>query len=435
MKYTFSNDINNYYLHITDPDNSMEGDFRVKMLLHNDLPGFVPLNITYTDNQPEYTYNITGLSTINDVCSLRKLSLNEFMSLLISLDDLLSLADKYLLNPDNFIFISDYIFINPESYKLSICYCPFHDVGFRDSFYEFICFLLNHINYDDKNLVDKVYKLQKDCIKSQMPIKLIIGKIIEENDNLCESSTPCADEKEAISLDETPHTPLKPCKINKNLMNDVTKKKLTFNLIFPYIKLTVGSILVYFILIFLQIKFNLLSLTMLLLLIPIIIGIICYSIFKIVKLRERYYEVPILSELLEKNTKDNNASANQSNDDINADVTEDFNNNLICEALSNDIKSKLVPEDKVHFDIINLNKNPFTIGKISGNTDGYIFSPLVSRVHARITCDDEKYFIKDLNSAEGTFLNEEKLQPDTLYPLKSGDKISFSTIKYTFLCI
>ncbi len=433
MNFTYSNDINNYYLHITGLDDSCLDDFRVKMLLHNKLTGFIPLNITYTNNQPEYTYNITGLTTIEEACSTKKLTLENFMTMLGSLDNLLSLADKYLLNPNNFIFIMDYIYINPESYKLSVCYCPFHSVDFQESFYDFICFLLDHINYEDKELVDKIYKLQKECLKNQMPIKLIINGILEEINDLNELSQLTEFNEKKNDDDKKSQDNLKPCKLNKNLMNDIEKKKLSLNLILPYVKLSFGSILLYFILIFLQLKFNLLSITMLFLLIPVLISIICYSIIKIIKLRERYYEIPLLSNLIQKNEDDKKSMLQPVESTPPIDETEE--NSFLSEPASNNQLSKLIPEDKVHFDTIPVTTNPFTIGKISGNTDGYIFSPLVSRVHARITCDDEKYFIKDLNSDGGTYINEEKMEPDTLYPLKSGDKISFSTIKYTFLCI
>lgn len=54
---------------------------------------------------------------------------------------------------------------------------------------------------------------------------------------------------------------------------------------------------------------------------------------------------------------------------------------------------------------------PYIIGKSSSSSDFCIDSAVISRVHARITEELGDYFIEDLNSTNGTFLNGEKLEP------------------------
>lgn len=50
----------------------------------------------------------------------------------------------------------------------------------------------------------------------------------------------------------------------------------------------------------------------------------------------------------------------------------------------------------------------------------------VSRHHARITNDQNQWQIEDLNSTNGTWVNEIHLQPNTLFPLKNGDIVQLS---------
>jgi pSer/pThr/pTyr-binding forkhead associated (FHA) protein len=48
----------------------------------------------------------------------------------------------------------------------------------------------------------------------------------------------------------------------------------------------------------------------------------------------------------------------------------------------------------------------------------------VSRRHARITMNDGQYFLEDLGSTNGTFINRGKrLAPGTRQPLNDGDEI------------
>ena len=45
---------------------------------------------------------------------------------------------------------------------------------------------------------------------------------------------------------------------------------------------------------------------------------------------------------------------------------------------------------------------------------------------------DKEYFIEDLNSKNGTWLNGEVLNYKTSYPLKKNDKICFADEEYVF---
>jgi len=48
-----------------------------------------------------------------------------------------------------------------------------------------------------------------------------------------------------------------------------------------------------------------------------------------------------------------------------------------------------------------------------------------SRQHATIEFDQRSYVIKDLRSANGTWVNGQRLQPETAYQIKNGDEIVF----------
>lgn len=74
---------------------------------------------------------------------------------------------------------------------------------------------------------------------------------------------------------------------------------------------------------------------------------------------------------------------------------------------------------------IPITKESFVIGKKAESVDGVVpGNKLISRVHCRI---DEKqhgqYFITDLGSANGTYVNLVRIQGDEAYPIKNGDTI------------
>jgi len=61
-------------------------------------------------------------------------------------------------------------------------------------------------------------------------------------------------------------------------------------------------------------------------------------------------------------------------------------------------------------------------------------SDIVSRVHAEICVQDNTYYLVDVGSSNGTFLNDNKLENNRRYPLNLGDRIDLgSENKVTFI--
>ncbi|MBN1524226.1 MAG: FHA domain-containing protein [Spirochaetales bacterium] len=63
-----------------------------------------------------------------------------------------------------------------------------------------------------------------------------------------------------------------------------------------------------------------------------------------------------------------------------------------------------------------------TIGRDAGNTI-QINDNLASRYHALVQKIKNAYFIKDLDSTNGTFVNDKQIEPDKYVLLKKKDKV------------
>ncbi|MBS4534324.1 FHA domain-containing protein [Clostridium sp. D2Q-14] len=71
-----------------------------------------------------------------------------------------------------------------------------------------------------------------------------------------------------------------------------------------------------------------------------------------------------------------------------------------------------------------------TIGR-SKNNKIIIKDPYISKKHAKIIKERNQYFIEDLNSANGTFLNSEEIMDAAI--LKNGDIITIGSINFLFV--
>ncbi len=77
-----------------------------------------------------------------------------------------------------------------------------------------------------------------------------------------------------------------------------------------------------------------------------------------------------------------------------------------------------------------LSSLPFSIGRESSNTM-VINDSYVSKKHCEITNKEKVFFLRDLNSANGTFYNGERLKDAV--KLKDGDKIGVGEARFLFV--
>ena len=83
-------------------------------------------------------------------------------------------------------------------------------------------------------------------------------------------------------------------------------------------------------------------------------------------------------------------------------------------------------------EIYEISKFPFIIGKNGEDVDLKLESQVISRFHAVITFDGKKYYIEDMNSKNGTFVNGKRLEPYKKVKITPNDDISFANLTYEF---
>ena len=73
---------------------------------------------------------------------------------------------------------------------------------------------------------------------------------------------------------------------------------------------------------------------------------------------------------------------------------------------------------------------PFTIGKNEKVVQYCIDSDVVSRRHVQLTKENQKYYITDLHSTNGTWVNDKQLMPGRAYELHQGETVKIADICY-----
>ena len=79
-----------------------------------------------------------------------------------------------------------------------------------------------------------------------------------------------------------------------------------------------------------------------------------------------------------------------------------------------------------------INKDSFIIGRLGSMADHIIQGSTIGKLHAEITFNEGLYYIRDLNSKNGTFVNGVKIPSNREYGIKDNDRIRFSNYEYVF---
>ncbi len=81
-------------------------------------------------------------------------------------------------------------------------------------------------------------------------------------------------------------------------------------------------------------------------------------------------------------------------------------------------------------EMVEIVKFPCLIGSMKEKCDKVIEEKLVSRLHCCVSGCKEGYYIEDMNSTNGTFVNGERLLPNNRHILNNGDEVRLATYIY-----
>lgn len=77
-----------------------------------------------------------------------------------------------------------------------------------------------------------------------------------------------------------------------------------------------------------------------------------------------------------------------------------------------------------------MKKFPWIIGSMEKQCDTVVDSCLISHLHACIIKVDDEYYIEDMNSTNGTYVNGERLIMNSKRKLSAGDTVTLAATSY-----
>lgn len=114
------------------------------------------------------------------------------------------------------------------------------------------------------------------------------------------------------------------------------------------------------------------------------------------------------------------------------EVLEEHGKTTYLEVRPETVERKLFGNGKQNRKVIALDKLPLIIGKKGEKTDVSLTDASVSRMHARITEEEGRIYLEDLNTTNGTFKNGVRLNPYERVELLKEDEIRLGKLDFTY---
>jgi len=334
-------------------------------------------------------------------------------------------SKNYLLNDNSFILKEDFIYVNPRSKQISLIYLPLEmECKITQEFKSFLVnLLINTVNIDTE---DNYVQLLLNQIKSdhfslaefrkQLTTTTSINCTSLSSEMGPESVFIKENEEEHLNLVEIPDEGLSKNKIQKTVL-----------------AISAIAFVIYVILSNLPIQFRAL-LTRPDKATAIVLALGCASLLAVIAvlmMLTKKNRAPNLSPI-GTDEKETEKAAVLTDGEGNSETTLLADCSTETSLLSNCHFPHLEPVNGKERIVIN--KNEFFLGRQKGISDHVILNKNIGRLHAQISYSDSKYYIADMDSVNGTFINGSRILSNKQYILNHNDKITMANLEYLFIC-
>lgn len=418
MNFEYRKIFHRNYLIITDYNiEDYEECYRSKMLKSNTLEQFLTYDTRNINGKIQFTYDISSKQSLYSFYESTYIDYEMLRHIILSLKTIFDQLNHYLLEPDFILLHPECIYMNIATKTLYYCYCPGEKNNFYDALSEFLNYLLGKINHEDQNSIVLAYSLQQCSLNPNYTIYDLM-EILEKpvfthetiSEDITEKEPEFSFEPPAEKTEEFPPLPSPEKKTDKE------------KYLYPI------AICCSFFLFGIGFLFHLKGIPLL------FIGLIPLIAATFFSLSKKEDGIPLpndfaLPDDFTIQPADYHTPFSEEQILSESTYSEDT---VILGYRTTEHLPRLIYTGTDFSSETEMNSFPFCIGKLTEKVQMTIDNPMISRIHARIHLKENIYYIEDMNSSNGTYLNQELLQPHALTELHPGDFITFSHLTYLF---
>lgn len=453
MNTEYRRDTHHSYLVLYETEGRSKKSFQTRMFLENQIPGFLSCRMYDMDCTARYFYDISSRQSLSSLLETRTLDKKILETLLTSLLSALNGLQDYLLDSEGLCLQAEYIYWNPSMDSFEFCYYPEGEFVWREQLKQLSEYLLPHLEHKNGDAVRLGYDLYQASLNERITAveleQILHGELDEKEEekerrvitiqqqDLVQICGPSGKQTSIEVVPDTREGLLDSFFDSEDCTED--KKKVFPEELLPFIECSippvvggVGAILFWFF------RYDRAACVCL----GITVVSLLFLLFRYWK-KEREKEqratmeqYVVVQDWIEEEKQEELLQQKEESKQM-AGVSE-YDDDSTClltseEAYSRLAKGYLVPDSSVGGQTFSINKDITMIGK-SNQMDVVLKFMGISRTHAKITIRGEDCYIMDMNSRNGTKLNECLLKPAEEQILSNGDHITFANTGYEWRC-
>ena len=495
MDVEYKRDLHRNYMVIKEEDNEVE-QYGMKMINHNLIDGILSVERRVVNNQVLFYYDISAKQASHNLLDRASLSYQTVKQFFLNIISTIERAYEYLLIEDDFVLMPEFIYIDVVNENPYLCYLSGYQKDIKNQMSSLIEYIMNKVDYNDNEAVLFVYNMYaasreegftfdhiKKVLAKQNKNDLSLnnkklcstddntGELSSVNKRLLQNSTLLHRSKESYEIKAKNQEGKKESKEIIPVRLEKVEGELEI-LCYPiktylYTSACISMGVLIIVIgnmarVFYNAFGNRIDYSKLFALLIVIICAEGYILKKVWDKKNQITKIITKEEYInpiqeKEETKLQKISLKSHKERNNEDLctistTRDHNLVMLKETVHYDIKKEehdctptcllneayekpryqLKPKDELIYETIVITDFPFFIGKLKKNVDYCLEKSVVSRYHAKITKEQERFYITDLNSTNGTFLNNEPVQTYARKELKLGDEVALANIKYVF---
>lgn len=376
-----------------------------RLILRRKLSGVLPMEKAYIDGGGQYWYNISGKQSLDTYCRMKEISMEFVEQLIVSICGLMERLEWNLINTQCLMLDPELIFVNHTSRELLFTLYPGGNQPIEQEFQMMMEYLIKKLDHKDTQAVRTVYRIYEQTLESGYQIADIRSLLIREK-NAAEETTV----RESFSVGRS-KTPAEPCcdvhtsdnQPGKSRKGDHRQKNIFHQ---------EGADGIW------------------------------------AKIKEKLVEWGIIQRIepVGKEKAGNRFKKSQKSlcteprqeiiypDDIMEMEQEPvpvIHPTVCLTGLNGQASGELRYMGSENYADIQLKSGSTRIGH-GNDADVNIDRETVSQLHARIYKEEDDFYIEDLNSTNGTFVNEKPLAYKEQKKLSCNDIVQFADIRYRF---
>lgn len=385
---------------------SIEEGYFLKLLQTSTIQGILPLQIRTVNTGRECFWDVTGKQSLKTVLESGGMDRAFLEELIEKLQEVIKRGEEYLLRPEDYVLCAEMIFLDRMDFSLSLCYIPGYQCSMEKKWKDFTEYLMNVVDYKNEAMVLYVYGLYKSA-RQPGEFDSFLQPVQSQPESPGRSEGSLRTERREPEFEE-------------RIEEDRTVEKYPVKSYVMAAAVAAGGLLAAGAGLFLWRPQPMQS-AALLLMIAAVTAYVCSRLFlpdkKEVRLQHQIEYVPAGKEREEEPV---------------FEWEQQEENTTILAGGEKEQGSFLRAEDRCRYQDIELIEFPFFFGKLKTQVNSSIQNPAVSRFHAKIEYLGGEYYLVDLNSTNGTYLNGEKLRSHERKRLESGDRVRFADVGYYF---